>query len=132
MANRQLSIGTNYAHTRLNPCNEELEMMLTMTTNLTPSLDMSVIDEFSHIARSTLNSIEYLTAVTLGLAEESLKTAAHEGEYIGTAKSPVDVTVYFSMSPVNLVSGFSKRCLQLQEATQNYYKYVNSDLLQMH
>lgn len=93
---------------------------------------MSVIDEFSHLARSSLNSLEYLTALTLGLAQENFSAAAEEGASIFTAKSPVDVTVYFSMTPVNVLSGFSKRCLQLQEATQNYYKYVNSDFLQVH
>lgn len=107
--------------------------MLPITTlSLGPDIDMSVIDEFSHLARSSLNSLEYLTALTLGLAQENFSAAAEEGASIFTAKSPVDVTVYFSMTPVNVLSGFSKRCLQLQEATQNYYKYVNSDFLQVH
>ena len=107
-------------------------MMPIMPPNLTPSLDMSVIDEFSHFARSSLNSLEYLTAVTLGLAQDGFLAAAQEGESIFAPKSPLDATIYCSMTPVNALSSFSKACLQLQEATNNYYKYVNSDLLQLH
>ena len=107
--------------------------MLTITTlSLTPETDMSVIDEFSHLARSSLNSLEYLTAVTLGFAQDSFSAAAEDSEIIFASRSPVDVSVYFSMGPVNALSGFSKCCLQLQEATQNYYKYVSSDFLQIH
>lgn len=107
--------------------------MLPITTlPMAPEIDMSVIDEFSHIARSSLNSLEYLTALTLGLAHENLSAVAEEGESIFAAKSPVDVSVYFSMAPVNVFSGFSKRCLQFQEATQNYYKYVSTDFDLIH
>lgn len=107
--------------------------MLPITTaSLTPAQQSSVIDEFSHLARSSLNSLEYLTAVTFGLAQESFSTAAQEGESILSAKSPVDVSVYFSMAPVHALSGFSKRCLHLQEAAQNYYEYVNLDFPQTH
>lgn len=107
--------------------------MLPITaTSFVPELNISAIDELNHLARSSLNAIEYVTAITLGLAQESFNTAALEGESIFTAKTPLDVTVYFSISPVNVFSGFSKRCLQLQEATQNYYRYVNSDFLQIH
>ncbi len=107
-------------------------MMPTINANLTSGLDMSAIDEFSHLARSSLNSLEYFTALTLGLAQDGIYAAAQEGEHIFSTKSPLDVTIYCSMSPVNALSSFSKACLQLQKATQNYYKYVNSDLIEVH
>jgi len=116
----------------LKTCNQELKMMPTINANLTSGVDMSAIDEFSHLARSSLNSLEYFTAVTLGLAQDGIYAAAQEGESIFSTKSPLDVTIYCSMSPVNALSSFSKACLQLQEATQNYYKYVNSDLIEVH
>ena len=107
-------------------------MLQFTTASLEPDLNISALDEFSHLARSSLNSLEYFTAVTLGLAQDGIYAAAQEGESIFSNKSPLDVTIYCSMTPVNALSSFSKAYLQLQEATQNYYKYVNSDFLEVH
>jgi hypothetical protein len=107
-------------------------MLSNTDTSLTAMLDNSGINELSQLASVSLNSLEYLTAVTLGLAQESYNSAAKEGVSILAAQSPWDMTLYLSVSPVNLMSDFSKRCLKLQEVAQNYYEYVNSDFPLMH
>ena len=97
-----------------------------------PNHHASMAEMIDGLASSSLNSLEYLTAVTLGLAQESCQSAAKEGESFLAVQSPWDVSVYLSMAPVHLLSDLSKRCLQLQEATRNYYEYVNSDFQLIH
>ncbi|BBU69202.1 hypothetical protein [Fluviibacter phosphoraccumulans] len=100
--------------------------------SLTTVLDDSAIADLNHVASASLNSLEYLTAVALGLAQEGCNAAAKEGASLLAAQSPWDMTLYLSRSPANLMSDFSKRCLKLQEIAQNYYDYVNSDFPLMH
>ena len=90
------------------------------------------LDELTHLGTSSLNSLEYMTAVTLGIAHESCVNAARNSGLILNAKSPMEVTACLSMAPVNLLSDFSQSFLQIHEAAKNYYEYVSLDYSELH
>jgi hypothetical protein len=106
-------------------------LSLNATTQL-QAPEVVVLDELIHLATSSLNSLEYLTAVSLGIAHENCINAARNSGLILNAKSPMEVTACLSMAPVNLLSEFSQSCFQIHEAAKNYYEYVSLDYSELH
>lgn len=106
--------------------------MPSFNNTLSTAPGVLALDELTHLATSSINSLEYMTAVTLGIAHENCANAAKNSGLILSAKSPMEITACLSMAPVNLLSGFSQSCLQIQEATKNYYEYVSLDYSELH
>ncbi len=107
-------------------------MLSLSNTTLAPELDVLALDELTHLATSSLNSLEYMTAVSLGIAHESCANAARKSDSILNATSLLEVTAYLSMAPANLLEELSQSCIQIQEAAKNYYEYVNLDYSELH
>ncbi len=107
-------------------------MLSLNNTSLAPAPAVLALDEITHLATSSLNSLEYMTAVSLGIAHESCANAARKSDSILNANSLLEVTAYLSMAPVNLLEEFSQSCSQIHEAAKNYYEYVNLDYSELH
>ena len=107
--------------------------MLAVTNHSMPHpLDTFTVDEFNHIAVTSLNSIEFLTAAALGLAQENYVKAPKERLTFFSSKSPWEAAWLISLSPAWLFSDFSKHMAHLQDITQDYFEYVDSDIRQLH
>ena len=89
--------------------------------SLAPALEVLTIDDFTHLATSSLNSLEYMTAVTMGIAQESCVNAAKNSDSILNAKSPIEITACFSMAPMNLLAELNHSCLQIHEAAKKLF-----------
>lgn len=102
------------------------------TSALSATPEVLALDELTHLATSSLNSLEYMTAVSLGIAHETCANAARKSDSILNATSLLEVTAYLSIAPVNLLEELSQSCLQIHEAAKNYYEYVSLDYSELH
>ena len=107
-------------------------MLPMVNLSLSQPLDPSAVDELSHIATASLNSIEFLTAATLGLAHENYIQASHERISFFSSKSPWEAAWLMSLSPAMIFSDFKKQMSHLHEIAQDYFEYVDSDIRQLH
>jgi hypothetical protein len=107
-------------------------MLPMVNLSMSRPLDPSAVDELSHIATASLNSIEFLTAATLGLAHENYTQASHERISLISSKSPWEAAWLISLSPAILFSDFKKQMTHLHEIAQDYFEYVDSDIRQLH
>ncbi|MGV0998956.1 MAG: hypothetical protein ACOYBQ_06485 [Fluviibacter sp.] len=107
-------------------------MLSLSNTSLVPKPRVFALEEMTHLATSSLNSLEYMTAVSLGIAHESCANAARKSDSILNATSLLEVTAFLSIAPVNLLEELSQSCIQIHEAAKNYYEYVSLDYSELH
>jgi hypothetical protein len=86
------------------------------------------IDEFSHLATLSLNSLEYLTAATLGMAKDYCETSSIESVALFASNRSWSGEEFISMTQDMIFSDFGKLVAHLDEILHDYFEYVDSDL----
>lgn len=99
---------------------------------LSETLQMQSFVDLNHMATSSLNSLEYLTAITLGFAREQCENALVESEIFFSSKNLLDGVYSLSMAPRILFADIERQMSHLSEITYNYFEYVDTDLKQLH
>jgi len=90
------------------------------------------IDEFSHLATLSLNSIEYLTAATLGMARDYCEQSSIESIALLTPNGPWTVDEFISLTHNMIISDLGKLVSHLDGIVHDYFEYVDSDLRRSH
>lgn len=94
--------------------------------------DVDTVNEVSHLATAALNSIEFITAFTLGLAKEKCESVMKDDSYLINSTSPIEAGFCIALSPIRYWVDLSKNYQQFHEATVNYFDYVDTDLPLFH
>ena len=92
-----------------------------------PSLFASV-EEMNHFATSSLNSIEYLTAVSIGIARDYCRSASEKGMPPFAVTAPWDSSYSMSASAHSLLADSGKQFGQLNDIVHDYFEYVDTYL----